>query len=100
MESFKIQLHSFLPEVYTGEFRIYLPAQFCLAADTYRKALDLSAGFIVWRQTYTGKPCICLPGLLSSGRHIQEILRFVCLVYCLAADIYRKFLDLSAGFIA
>ena len=68
----------------------------CLAADIYRKVLDLSAGFIVWRQTYTGKPCICLPGLLSSGRHIQEILRFVCLVYCLAAAKSQEIKNLSA----
>ena len=68
-------------------------------ADIYRKFLVLSAGFKLRWQTYTGNSWFCLPGSLPGGRHIQENLGFVCRVHCLAADIYRKFLDLSAGYI-
>ena len=70
-----------------------------MVADIYRKFLVLSAGFLLRWQTYTGNSWFCLPGFYYGGRHIQEILGFVCRAFTTVADIYRKFLVLSAGFI-
>ena len=65
-------------------------------ADIYRKFLVLSAGLKLRWQTYTGNSWFCLPGSLTGGRHIQEILRFVCRVHYLAADKSQEIKNLSA----
>ena len=66
-------------------------------ADIYRKFLVLSAGLKLRWQTYTGNSWFCLPGLKYGGRHIQEILGFVCRVHWLAADKTQEINNSSAA---